>query len=102
MVDMDQTQAISQSDDGVSRFMLVLAQGSFPGLCWNERVGPFANIFYFLERLEDCDDDVPNMMLLQTHQVEAARGSVLLEKKEKTAEMLFKQDDLVMAYAAWL
>ena len=53
-----------------------------------------------LERLEDCDDDVPNMMLLQTHQVE--RGSILLDKKDDTAKSIFKQEDLVMAYAAWL
>lgn len=60
---------------------------------------------WLLERLEDCDDDVPNMMLLQTHQVEPERGSILLDKKIKkdgTAESIFKQKDLVMAYAAWL
>ena len=55
-----------------------------------------------LERLEDCDDDVPNMMLLQTHQVEPERGSILLDKKDDTAKSSFKQEDLVMAYAAWL
>ena len=45
MVDFDQSQVISQSDDGLLRCMLVPAQGSFPGRCWNERVGPFTSDF---------------------------------------------------------
>ena len=87
----------SYSDGGLLRFILAPAQGSFPGRYENETVGPFVSgSFQWLLELEDCDDDVPNMMLLQTHQ--AVQGSILRDKKDE----ILKQDDLVMAYAAWL
>eukprot|EP00435_Cladocopium_sp_Y103_P021046 s1562_g5.t1 len=100
-------QVIRQSDEGRLRVMLVPAPGSFGGRCWNERVGPFVVnrqvVFPMIAgaAVEDCDDDVPNMMLLQTHQVEPARGSIFLDKKDETDEILLKQEALVMAYAAW-